>query len=150
MFLALRRNVSVSFVNHPSRDRRFQIGNDSIVPVDANSDEEDEVNEEWRAELMLSLFGCLKSKDWAFLGHKLPSYTIERLFSIPNQVTMLEILGPCDTLHDFLCDSPQLLHVKVPWTTIQPHHMDLHLSWDHGDGRMIDFGCSTLSHAPKV
>lgn len=128
----------------------FQFGNDSIVSVGEDSDAEDEENEELRAESCLMFSGCIKSKDWAFFGHKLQDVTIVSLLSFPNRVTTLEILGPCDTLHDFLCNSPQLLHVKAPWTTIQPHHMDLHLCWDHGDGRWIDFGCSTMSNAPKI
>lgn len=129
----------------------FQFGNDSIVPIGEDSDnEEGEENREVRAELGLMLSGCLKSKNWTFFGHKLPGHIVENLLSFPNRVTTLEVLGPCDTLHDFLCDSPQLLHVKAPWTTIQPNHMDLHLCWDYGDGRMINFGCSTLSDAPKI
>ncbi|KAK3819450.1 MAG: hypothetical protein JOS17DRAFT_756478 [Linnemannia elongata] len=129
----------------------FQFGNDSIVPIGEESDDEEgEENGELRAELGLMLSGCLKSKDWTFFGHKWPGHLIESLLSFPNRVTTLEILGPCDALHDFLCDSPQLLHVKAPWATVQPHYMDLHLCWDHGDGRMINFGCSTLSNAPKI
>ncbi|KAG0286237.1 hypothetical protein BGZ96_009616 [Linnemannia gamsii] len=95
------------------------------------------------------LTGCCTSTDWAFFGHKLP-FEIESLTDFPNRVTALEILGPCDTLHDILCYSPQILHVKAPWVNLQTYHLDLHLCWDHGDGRMIDFGCSTMSDAPKI
>ncbi|KAF9148660.1 hypothetical protein BG015_009585 [Linnemannia schmuckeri] len=88
------------------------------------------------------------SGDWAFFGHKLLADVIIR--ALPNRVTTLEILGPCDTLHDFLCDSPQLLHLKTPWITVLPYHLDLHLCWDHGDGRMIDYGCRAISDALKI
>ncbi|KAF9085764.1 hypothetical protein BGX23_009407 [Mortierella sp. AD031] len=76
-----------------------------------------------------------KATYWVFRGFQFTLDIIDLLATLPNNVTTLEILGPCESLNHYLCFSPHLLHLKAPWTDLKPQYMDLHLCWDYGFGR---------------
>ncbi|KAG0197636.1 hypothetical protein BGX33_000445 [Mortierella sp. NVP41] len=75
-----------------------------------------------------------KATYWVFRGFQFTLDIIDLLATLPNNVTTLEILGPCESLNHYLCFSPHLLHLKAPWTDLKPQYMDLHLCWDYGFG----------------
>lgn len=59
------------------------------------------------------------SKDWTFRAGNLSSELVRGLQTIPNVVTMLELLNACNNgkvaegLHAYLCSSPHLVHLRA-------------------------------------
>ncbi|KAG0251949.1 hypothetical protein BG011_007299 [Mortierella polycephala] len=70
--------------------------------------------------------------EWSFYSNDLQPLMIQSLQQIPNVVTTLELTGFGSGaayqggLQDYLCESPHLLHLKAPFISFMPHHMDLH------------------------
>ncbi|KAF9129812.1 hypothetical protein BGW39_003812 [Mortierella sp. 14UC] len=72
---------------------------------------------------------------WSFwTPADLPSFVVQALMVIPNVVTTLELhsrkIGRCPMtgcrLHQYLCESPHLLHLKAPRTAFLVDHFDIH------------------------
>ncbi|KAF9968211.1 hypothetical protein BGZ70_005892 [Mortierella alpina] len=72
--------------------------------------------------------------EWSFWGQELKPRICRDLCSHPNYITSLEILSnqwtygsiTKDGLHNFLCASPHLLHLKVPQLFFPLQRLDLH------------------------
>ncbi|KAF9292655.1 hypothetical protein BGZ88_006278 [Linnemannia elongata] len=72
---------------------------------------------------------------WSFwTSADLPLFAYQSLVQIPNVVTTLELhsskIGRCPMtgckLHQYLCESPHLLHLKAPRTAFLVDHFDIH------------------------
>ncbi|KAF9547431.1 hypothetical protein EC957_008441 [Mortierella hygrophila] len=78
-------------------------------------------------ELDLTLTG------WSFWGGDLTDKILSSLRSLHNVVTTLELhnidlsaTGPNCRLHQYLCESPHLLHLRAPRTAIMVEALDVH------------------------
>ncbi|KAK3845783.1 MAG: hypothetical protein J3R72DRAFT_435614 [Linnemannia gamsii] len=76
-----------------------------------------------------------KANHWSFwTPADLPLFVFQTLRVMPNVVTTLELhsskIGRCPMtgckLHQYLCDSPHLLHLKAPRTAFLVDHFDIH------------------------
>ncbi|KAF9118917.1 hypothetical protein BGW39_000748 [Mortierella sp. 14UC] len=70
--------------------------------------------------------------DWTIEGSQLTTPIVAYLVKIPNFITTLHISGACSTLHDYLCASPHLLHLKAPLTAMPIDAFDIHHRWTQG------------------
>ncbi|KAG0066347.1 hypothetical protein BGZ90_001443 [Linnemannia elongata] len=66
-----------------------------------------------------------------FFTYDLPASIVQVLMQLPNFITTLEIAaaaqcGLDDTLHNYLCSSPHLLHLRAPKMEYQVNRMDFH------------------------
>ncbi|KAF9927755.1 hypothetical protein FBU30_002872 [Linnemannia zychae] len=59
-------------------------------------------------------------------GNQFTPMLVRALDKLPNVLTILELIGACDYLHDYLCESPFLLHLKAPTTNLSLQHLDIH------------------------
>ncbi|KAF9096148.1 hypothetical protein BGX29_008692 [Mortierella sp. GBA35] len=71
---------------------------------------------------------CPQATDWTFRGTQFTPDIIRSLDRLPNVLTTLELLGECKYLHDYLCESPFLLHLKAPLTDMPIRNLDLHMN----------------------
>ncbi|KAK3820801.1 MAG: hypothetical protein J3R72DRAFT_497404 [Linnemannia gamsii] len=78
------------------------------------------------------------SREWAFRSYDLTPIVRSYLHEMPNVVTTLELLapGPSRTdpnfgleLHQYLCASPHLLHLKATHSVCLIERMDIHRRW---------------------
>ncbi|KAG9072873.1 hypothetical protein KI688_000654 [Linnemannia hyalina] len=72
---------------------------------------------------------CPNSQERSFVASDFTAPLLRTLRQQPNTLTSLELLhnGNCSsTLHDFLCNSHHLIHLKAPMTLYSVEHMDLH------------------------
>ncbi|KAK3808058.1 MAG: hypothetical protein JOS17DRAFT_554065 [Linnemannia elongata] len=76
-----------------------------------------------------------RAEKWSFwTSSDLPTFAYQSLVQIPNVVTTLELhsskIGRClmtgCKLHQYLCESPHLLHLKAPRTAFLIDHFDIH------------------------
>ncbi|KAF8943809.1 hypothetical protein BGZ47_005028 [Haplosporangium gracile] len=76
-----------------------------------------------------------RATEWSFwTSADLPHFAFQTLVQIPNVVTTLELhsskIGRClmigCKLHQYLCESPHLLHLKAPRTAFLVDHFDIH------------------------
>lgn len=76
---------------------------------------------------------CPKATEWTFWTVGLTDTISQELLLFSNNVTALDLLwdgGPDSrwgtVLHQYLCQSPHLLHLRAPRTRFQIKHLDLH------------------------
>jgi hypothetical protein len=76
---------------------------------------------------------CPKATKWTFWTVGLTDTISQKLSLLSNNVTSLDFLwdaGPdsrwSSALHQYLCQSPHLLHLRAPRTRFQIKHLDLH------------------------
>ncbi|KAF9152235.1 hypothetical protein BG015_005575 [Linnemannia schmuckeri] len=76
-----------------------------------------------------------RTNEWSFwTSADLPPFAFQTLVQIPNVVTTLELhsskIARCPMtgckLHQYLCESPHLLHLKAPRTAFLVGHFDIH------------------------
>lgn len=76
-----------------------------------------------------------RADKWSFwISTDLPPFAYQSLVQIPNVVTTLELhsskIGRClmtgCKLHQYLCESPHLLHLMAPRTAFLVDHFDIH------------------------
>ncbi|KAF9912040.1 hypothetical protein EC991_000985 [Linnemannia zychae] len=86
-------------------------------------------------EIREEIYHPQKANHWSFwTPADLPSFVVQTLMVIPNVVTTLELhsskIGRCPmvdcNLHQYLCESPHLLHLKAPRTAFLVDHFDIH------------------------
>ncbi|KAF9929153.1 hypothetical protein FBU30_001830 [Linnemannia zychae] len=78
-----------------------------------------------------------RSSEWAFRSYDLTSTVTSYLREVPNFVTSLEIISSKPQqdsnygleLHQFLCVSPHLLHLKATHSVCLIERMDIHRRW---------------------
>ncbi|KAF8947509.1 hypothetical protein BGZ47_008889 [Haplosporangium gracile] len=77
-----------------------------------------------------------RSDEWAFRSFDLTPTVSYYLREIPNFVTTLELIAPGRSdpghgleLHQFLCSSPHLLHLKATQSVCLIERMDVHRRW---------------------
>jgi hypothetical protein len=84
-------------------------------------------------ELMPELFH--NSQGRTLWSENFTTYDLRRNGQMPNNLTTLELVpkygnveydNPYSALHNYLCSSPHLLHLKAPETCYPIAHMDLH------------------------
>ncbi|KAG0278047.1 hypothetical protein BGZ95_004809 [Linnemannia exigua] len=80
---------------------------------------------------MLSV--CPEATEWTFWTEGLTESIVHDLSQSPNNVTSLDLLWDTSpgsrwssVLHQYLCQSPHLLHLRTPRTRFQVKHLDLH------------------------
>ncbi|KAF8976694.1 hypothetical protein BGZ46_008054 [Entomortierella lignicola] len=90
---------------------------------------------------LLSFFPMIRH--WGLPSIDLNSAMFVSMRNHTNTVTSLEILGAksfenatTNHLHEFLCNSPQLLHLKAPYVEFPVHYFDLEgtldwIAWNH-------------------
>ncbi|KAF9097681.1 hypothetical protein BGX29_007984 [Mortierella sp. GBA35] len=78
---------------------------------------------------------CPRADQWSFwTSADLPPFAAHTLAQVPNVVTTLELhssrIGRCPMtnckLHQYLCESPHLLHLKAPRTAFLVDHFDIY------------------------
>ncbi|KAG0279525.1 hypothetical protein BGZ95_000953 [Linnemannia exigua] len=84
-----------------------------------------------------------KSKEWTFVEGDLSPKLVQELQTIPNVVTTLELLNVTNYftvvkgLHNYLCSSPHLVHLRAAKTPYPVELMDVHdnylLGWPKKD-----------------
>ncbi|KAG0201992.1 hypothetical protein BGX33_009980 [Mortierella sp. NVP41] len=89
---------------------------------------EEEVNEK--------IFFTPQSREWVFRTYDLTPTLTHCLRELPNVVTSLELIAPgrpdpnCGLeLHQYLCASPHLLHLKASQSVCLIERMDIHRRW---------------------
>ncbi|KAF9902818.1 hypothetical protein EC991_004515 [Linnemannia zychae] len=77
-----------------------------------------------------------RSREWAFRSYDLTPIAISYLRETPNVVTTLELIAPGRSdpdfgleLHQYLCASPHLLHLKATQSVCLIERMDVHRRW---------------------
>ncbi|KAG0270309.1 hypothetical protein BGZ95_001734, partial [Linnemannia exigua] len=82
------------------------------------------------------LVAAPRSREWAFRSYDLTPIVTSYLREIPNVVTTLELLAPGRPdpnfgleLHQYLCASPHLLHLKASQSVCLIERMDIHRRW---------------------
>lgn len=79
-------------------------------------------------ERQLNLELCSQSTSRTFRGAQFTQDVFRALNRLPNVLTTLELQGECKFLHDYLCESPFLVHLKAPLTDMSIQHLDIHTS----------------------
>ncbi|KAF9907722.1 hypothetical protein EC991_010669 [Linnemannia zychae] len=76
------------------------------------------------------------SQEWVLRSFDLTPLLTHCLRQIPNRITSLELVAPGDIestfsneLHQYLCASPHLLHLKAPQSVCLIERMDIHGRW---------------------
>ncbi|KAG0293783.1 hypothetical protein BGZ96_002301 [Linnemannia gamsii] len=76
---------------------------------------------------------CPKATEWTFWTVGLTDTISQELSLLSNNVTALDLLWDAGSdsrwgsaLHQYLCQSPHLLHLRAPRTRFQIKHLDLH------------------------
>ncbi|KAG0204920.1 hypothetical protein BGX33_008197 [Mortierella sp. NVP41] len=76
---------------------------------------------------------CPDSRKWAFGTGDITPHMLRRIQLLPNTITTLELVNrdisfykPDSKLHQFLCTSPQLLHLRMPRTAYHISYLDLY------------------------
>ncbi|KAG9073182.1 hypothetical protein KI688_000969 [Linnemannia hyalina] len=76
---------------------------------------------------------CPEAAEWTFWTVGLTDTISKELALLTNNVTALDFLWDAGsngrwgiTLHQYLCQSPHLLHLRAPKTRFQVEHLDLH------------------------
>ncbi|KAK3845612.1 MAG: hypothetical protein J3R72DRAFT_435277 [Linnemannia gamsii] len=76
---------------------------------------------------------CPEATEWTFWTEGLTESIVHDLSLLPNNVTSLDLLWDTSpgsrwssVLHQYLCQSPHLLHLRAPRTRFQVKHLDLH------------------------
>lgn len=83
-----------------------------------------------------------------FFSWDFPLEIVQVVQQLPNTITTLELAGPgkCrpdSTLHQYLCSSPQLLHLRAPGIEYLVNHMDIH-------HRLSDTNTSRFENIPAT
>lgn len=79
-------------------------------------------------ECQLNLELCSQATTRTFRGTQFTPDISKALDRLPNVLTTLELMGECIYLHDYLCESPFLVHLKAPLTDMPIQHLDIHVS----------------------
>ncbi|KAK3806236.1 MAG: hypothetical protein JOS17DRAFT_767692 [Linnemannia elongata] len=79
-------------------------------------------------ELQLNLELCSQATNRTFRGAQFTRDVSKALDRLPNVLTALELQGECKFLHEYLCESPFLVHLKAPLTDMPIQHLDIHTS----------------------
>ncbi|KAF9155934.1 hypothetical protein BG015_007965 [Linnemannia schmuckeri] len=79
-------------------------------------------------ERQLNLELCPQATNRIFRGAQFTPDVFRALDRLPNVLTTLELLGECKFLHNYLCESPFLVHLKAPLTDMPIQHLDIHMS----------------------
>ncbi|KAK3845696.1 MAG: hypothetical protein J3R72DRAFT_520864 [Linnemannia gamsii] len=76
---------------------------------------------------------CQDSREWSFATGDMTPQLMRNIGYLPNTITTLNMVNRntvfCDStskLHQFLCTSPQLLHLRIPKTAYRISYMDLY------------------------
>ncbi|KAF9128867.1 hypothetical protein BG015_004277, partial [Linnemannia schmuckeri] len=76
---------------------------------------------------------CQDSREWTFATGDLTPQLMRNIQLLPNTLTTLNLVNhdttffsPASKLHQFLCSSPQLLHLRAPRTTYHTSYLDLY------------------------
>ncbi|KAF9124744.1 hypothetical protein BGW39_007926 [Mortierella sp. 14UC] len=79
-------------------------------------------------ERQLNFELCPQATHRTFRGAQFTPEVLRILDSLPNVLTTLELLGECKYLHEYLCESPFLVHLKAPLTDMPIQNLDIHMS----------------------
>ncbi|KAF9094587.1 hypothetical protein BGX23_001906 [Mortierella sp. AD031] len=78
----------------------------------------------------------VQSREWVLRSFDLTPVLTHCLAQLPNVVTILELVAPGRPdsnhgldLHDYLCASPHLVHLKAPHSVCLVERMDIHSRW---------------------
>ncbi|KAH7059975.1 hypothetical protein BKA57DRAFT_21111 [Linnemannia elongata] len=79
-------------------------------------------------ERQLNLELCPEATNRIFRGLYFTRDVFRTLDRLPNVLTSLELLGECKFLHDYLCESPFLVHLRAPLTDMPIQNLDIYTS----------------------
>ncbi|KAF9908546.1 hypothetical protein EC991_009691 [Linnemannia zychae] len=79
-------------------------------------------------ERQLNIELCPQATNRTFRGAQFTPDLVRILDFMPNIVTTLELLGECKHLHEYLCESPFLVHLKAPLTDMPIQNLNIHMS----------------------
>ncbi|KAF9548669.1 hypothetical protein EC957_005908 [Mortierella hygrophila] len=102
-------------------------------------------------ERQLNLEVCPQATNRIFRGGHFTQDVFRALDLLPNVLTTLELLGACTFLHEYLCESPFLVHLKAPLTDMPIQHLVIHTSEnsqprtsERGDSHLKVWACRGL------
>jgi hypothetical protein len=103
--------------------------------------------EQMTPEFLSRLIEICPLKD-EFVSWDFPLNVIQVIRQQPNNITTLELAapgkcGPDSTLHQYLCSSPHLLHLRAPMIEYLVNHMDIHY-------RLSDTNTSRFKDTPSI